>query len=160
MIAPCQAKKSQARPGAGSRTGQLRFLGTLRRCRPGTSTRPRGFAARQTFAAGEGKAASRGKLLPERRADAHQSYDPRLNKTGCGEQRAYVTADPDAMFRPCMPVGERAIQRVTWNHFCVCPPAQLLAVQPFNSVAENLIRFLPGCGGVPGAATRISPCTS
>jgi excisionase family DNA binding protein len=38
-------------------------------------------------------------LLPERSADAHRRYDPLLDKTGGGEQRAYVTSASDAKFR-------------------------------------------------------------
>jgi len=54
-------------------------------------------------------------------ADAHRRYDPRPGKTGCGELRAHVSLSPDAMFWPCMPVGEQAGQRVTWNHFYWTP---------------------------------------
>jgi hypothetical protein len=85
--------------GSGTPNGLIDILEQPWRCRPGALTRPRGFAVRQNFAAGEWKAASRGKLLPERRADAHPSYDPRLDKTGCGEQRAYVTSVPGAKFK-------------------------------------------------------------
>jgi len=49
------------------------------------------------------------------KADAHRSIDPWPAKTGGGEQRAHVTPSSDAKFRPCMPVGERADRRVTWN---------------------------------------------
>jgi hypothetical protein len=31
-------------------------------------------------------------------ADARRSFDPQPDKTGCGEQWAYVTTFPDAMF--------------------------------------------------------------
>jgi len=125
MIEPSQANKKPGGAGSGKPNGSIEILKRLWRCRPGTSTRPRGFAARQDFAAGEWKAASRSRLLPKRRADAHQSYDPLLDKTRGGEQRAYVTFVSDAMFRPCMPVGERAVLRVTWNHFYrAVPPSR------------------------------------
>src|SRR6202041_1396038 len=59
------------------------------------------------------------------KADAHRSIDPWPVKTGGGEQRAHVTPSSDAKFRPCMPVGERAGRRVTWNHFLFSSPSGL-----------------------------------
>ena len=40
-------------------------------------------------------------------ADAHLRTDPQLAKTSGGEQRAHVSPDSDATFRPRMPVGEQ-----------------------------------------------------
>ena len=85
-------------------------------------TRLRERAARPALAAGERKAASRDGLLSERVADAHRSIEPESGKAGFGEQRAYVTPLPNATFWPCMPAGEQAVSKVTWNHFSFSAP--------------------------------------
>jgi len=54
-------------------------------------------------------------------ADMHQRFDPQPGKTGCGEQRAQVPLLLDATFWPCMPAGEQAVSRVTWNLFPFLP---------------------------------------
>ena len=41
-------------------------------------------------------------------ADTHLRTDPQLAKASGGEQRAHVSPVSDAMFGPCMPVGEQA----------------------------------------------------
>src|SRR5579862_4274479 len=69
---------SQKPGGGGSRkpNGPSEVLSRLRRCRSEALTRPRRLAVRGAFGAGERKAASRGKLLPERksgRAPEHRS---------------------------------------------------------------------------------------
>jgi hypothetical protein len=67
----------------------------------------RGSVARPVLGVVERKAASRSGLLPEMEADAHLRTDPQLAKTSGGEQRAHVSPDSDATFRPRMPVGEQ-----------------------------------------------------
>jgi hypothetical protein len=67
----------------------------------------RGSVARPVLGVVERKAASRSGLLPVMEADAHLRTDPQLAKTSGGEQRAHVSPDPDATFRPRMPVGEQ-----------------------------------------------------
>jgi hypothetical protein len=71
--------------------GPDRIWGSFRRCRPGTSTRLRGWVARPVLGAVERKVASRSGLLPKWRADAHLRTDPQLAKTSSGEQRAHVS---------------------------------------------------------------------
>jgi len=56
-------------------------------------------------------------------------------KTGSGEQRAHVTPSLDAEFRPCMPVGERADRRVTWN---ICPRADSVVDNVTGAAAHGL----------------------
>jgi len=67
-------------------------------------TRLRSQAARSDIAAGERKAVSKGGLLLQRAAGAHQSIDPQLAKAGGGEQRAHATQlqmpSPGRVYRP------------------------------------------------------------
>jgi hypothetical protein len=118
-------------------------------------TRPRGLAVRQDFAAGERKAASRGKLLPERRADAHQRFDPWLDKTGCGEQRAHVT--PDRMpssDRACRPGNEPFDGSLGTTFIAIARPA--FAQRPVDVLPFGLDS--PGARTVLIAVPRHKPC--
>jgi len=67
-------------------------------------TRLRSQAAKSDIAAGERKAVSKGGLLLQRAAGAHQSIDPQLAKAGGGEQRAHATQlqmpSPGRVYRP------------------------------------------------------------
>jgi len=118
MRGTCRGRRQKAGRGREreAERARRRLRNRIEDERPGALTRPRRRIARFTVAAGERKAASRSELLPEmEKADAHRSIDPLSAKTGSGEQRAHVTPSLDAEFRPCMPVGERADRRVTWN---------------------------------------------
>jgi hypothetical protein len=83
----------EQKPGkAGSRepNGFCERQGRVRRCRPGTTTRPWRFAVRRAIIAAERKAASRIKLLSGRSADEHRSDDPEPDKSGAGKQWADI----------------------------------------------------------------------
>jgi len=76
-------------------------------------------------------------------ADAHLRTDPQLAKTSGGEQRAHVSPDPDATFRPRMPVGEQTAGGSLGTIFY---PARPTARYAGGQLWHLFRRFLPGRG--------------
>jgi len=92
----------------------------------------RGSVARPVLGVVERKAASRSGLLPVMEADAHLRTDPQLAKTSGGEQRAHVSPDPDATFRPRMPVGEQTAGGSLGTIFYPARPTARLRVASYG----------------------------
>jgi hypothetical protein len=123
--------------------GPGQVSGSFRSCRPGALTQLRGSVARPVLGIVERKAASRSGLLPVMEADAHLRTDPQLAKTSGGEQRAHVSPDPDATFRPRMPVGE---QTAGGSLGTISYPARPTARYAGGQLWHLFCRFLSGRG--------------
>src|ERR1035441_8546094 len=78
--------------------------------------------------AGEGKAVTsdQPRSGEKKGCDAPGSIDPVAGKNGCwGAERRSVQRSRLRRSVPGMPVVGKAANRVTWNHFFLCPPSRL-----------------------------------
>jgi len=76
-------------------------------------------------------------------ADTHLRIDPQLAKASGGEQRAHVSPDSNATFRPRMPVGEQTARGSLGTIFY---PARPTARFAGSQLWHLFRRFLPGRG--------------
>jgi len=113
LILPIHKWKGREVPG---RTGLRKDSEPDRRYRPGAAILPRRFSKEDSRCRGvKGRAEVRDS---SGEAAGHlPNTDPCWSKASAGSRGESTTILTHAMLRPCMPAGERTVQRVTWNHF-------------------------------------------
>src|SRR3954463_5671063 len=82
--------------------------------------------------AGERKAVTGVQPRPGESCSPLRSFDPVAAKSEIGEWKRKTLGAPRLQCSvPCMPVVNRAVNRVTWNHFLFGPAARPPAPPPF-----------------------------